>query len=84
MDWNLSILYQYLCQHILYTQCTHIGNNDNNINYAHIVVIMININYTVSQKSMPTFASCSFNKQGLIWTIFFKQHQHTFKKNEPI
>jgi len=30
-------------------------------------------------KNAPTFASCSFNKHGLIWIIFDKQHQHTLK-----
>jgi len=36
--------------------------------------------YTMSQKTRPTLASCSFNKRGLIVIIFGKQQQHTFKK----
>jgi len=30
-------------------------------------------------KNEPTLANCSFVKHGLIWIIFGKQHQHTFK-----
>ena len=30
---------------------------------------------------MPTLASCSFNKHGLIWIIFGKQHWHTFEND---
>jgi len=32
-------------------------------------------------KNMPTLASCSFDKHGLILIIFGKLHQHTFKNN---
>jgi len=35
----------------------------------------------VSQKKIPTLASCSFAKHGLILIIFGQQHQHTFKNN---
>jgi len=37
--------------------------------------------YTVSQKNVPTLASCSFDKHGRILIIFSKQHQHTFGKD---
>ena len=37
--------------------------------------------YTVSQKNVPTLASCSFDKHGLILIIFGKQHQHIFKND---
>jgi len=33
---------------------------------------------TVSQKNAPTFASCIFDKHGLILIILDKQHQNTF------
>jgi len=33
---------------------------------------------------MPTLASYSFNKRGLILIIFGKQHQHTFKNDTHI
>jgi len=35
----------------------------------------------VSQKNAPTLGRCSFDKHGLIFTFFGKQHQHTFKNN---
>jgi len=40
--------------------------------------------YTVSQKHVPTLASWSFNKHGLILIIFSKHHQHTFKNDMHI
>ena len=38
-------------------------------------------NYTVSQKNVPTLASCSFNKRWLILIISSQQHQHTFNND---
>ena len=40
--------------------------------------------YTLSQKNVPTSASCSFDKHGLILITFGKQHQHTFKNDMRI
>jgi len=37
-------------------------------------------NYTVP-KNVPTSASCSFDRHGLILIIFGKQHQHMFKSD---
>jgi len=35
-------------------------------------------------KNAPILASCSFNKHGLMMTIFSKQHQHTFTNDVPV
>jgi len=42
------------------------------------------IRYTVSQKNVPTLASSSFDKHGLILIIFGKQHQHTFRNDTHV
>ena len=43
------------------------------------------IRYTVSQKNVPTLASSSFDKHGLILIIFgSKQHQQAFRDDMPI
>ena len=39
---------------------------------------------TLCLKNVPTLASCSFDKHGLILTIFDKQHQHTFQNDKLI
>jgi len=39
--------------------------------------------YCVS-KNMPTLASCSFDRHGLISINFSQQYQHTFKSGVPI
>ena len=33
------------------------------------------------EKNVTTLASCSFNKHRLIWIMFGKQHQHTFRND---
>ena len=38
---------------------------------------LVQKNYTVSQKNVPTLASCSFNKHRLILIIFGTQHQQS-------
>jgi len=35
-------------------------------------------------KNALTLASCSFDKHGLILTIFRPQHQHTFRNDMPL
>jgi len=35
-------------------------------------------------KNAPSLASCSFDKHGLIFIIFDRQHQHTFRNDMPV
>jgi len=40
--------------------------------------------FHISQKNVPTLASCNFNKHWLILIILGKQHQHTFRNDMHI
>ena len=45
---------------------------------------LITVHLHCVSKNVPTLASCTFNKHGLISIIFGKQHQHTFKNDMHI
>ena len=49
------------------------------VTYSYIIRITLCLN-----RNVPTLASCSFDKQGLILILFGKQRQHTFINDVPI
>ena len=50
------------------------------VNFIGLLVICDWL-HSLSQKNVPTLASCSFDKHGLILIIFGQHHQHTFRND---
>ena len=56
-------------------------NSDISFLFLNSVIVQSDRNTLVSQKNVPTLASCSFDKHGLILIIFGKQYQRILKND---